>query len=124
MICFPECFAYMGVGGDKQFVENVQTGTFINKYKELAKSNNVYLSLGGFQEALSEDDPNFESKRYNSHLVIDSNGEVISVYRKTHLYDVDLAKYVQGGVSIKESDYIESGQKILPPLTPNKTPGW
>ena len=84
----------MGVGGDKQFAENPQTGTFINQYKELAKKHSVFLSLGGFQEALSEDDPNFTTKRYNSHLVIDTNGQILANYRKTHLYDVDLAKYV------------------------------
>ena len=70
------------------------------------------MSLGGFQEAIKESD-----KRYNSHLLINSSGQIIANYRKTHLYDVDLAKHVPGGVSIKESNYIEAGEKIIPPIS-------
>lgn len=66
------------------------------------------LSLGGFQEAV----PNVPEKRYNSHIIISSKGEVLTTYRKTHLYDVDLAKYVKGGVTIKESDYIQRGEDL------------
>ena len=70
------------------------------------------LSLGGFSEECEKD----ETKRYNSHVLINTKGEIVANYRKTHLYDVDLAKTVPGGVSIFESKYINQGEEIVPPI--------
>ena len=85
----------------------------------MALDYKVFLSLGGFQEAIKDSD-----KRYNSHLLIDSNGDIVANYRPTHLYDVDLAKHVPGGVSIKESNYIEFGDKIVAPITSQNCETW
>lgn len=49
---------------------------------------------------------------YNTHLVIDNNGDVRGVYRKTHLFDVE----VPGGAVLRESDYIKPGTTIEPPV--------
>lgn len=86
----------------------------------MAKEFGVTLSLGGFQEAVPDD----AAKRYNSHLVISPDGEIISTYRKTHLYDVDLAKYVPGGVTIKESDYIQRGEELPKVLSMDNNKGY
>ena len=80
----------------------------ILKYADMAQEFNVMLSLGGFQEAV----PDLPEKRYNSHIIISKQGQVLTTYRKAHLYDVDLAKYVRGGVTIKESDYIQRGEGL------------
>ena len=55
-------------------------------------------------------------KKYNSHLLISDKGEILANYRKTHLYDVDLAKTVPGGVSIFESKYTQEGPEIVAPV--------
>lgn len=44
--------------------------------------------------------------------MIDNKGDVRGVYRKTHLFDVD----IPGGAVIHESDYIIPGTKIEPPV--------
>ena len=72
----------------------------------------VNLSLGGFSEECEQD----LTKRYNSHVLINTAGEIVANYRKTHLYDVDLAKTVPGGVSIMESKYCKAGDEIIPPI--------
>ena len=110
LVCLPECFAFMGTGSKTVFKENVQNGEVIGKYKSLAAQLDVNLSLGGFSEECAD---NVE-KRYNSHLLISEKGQILANYRKTHLYDVDLAK--TGGVSIFESKYIEQGPEMVKPV--------
>ena len=46
--------------------------------------------------------------------MISETGQILANYRKTHLYDVDLAK--TGGVSIFESKYIEQGPEMVKPV--------
>ena len=41
----------------------------------------------------------------NSHLIINSLGEIISIYKKIHLFDLNYDNYN----NIKESDYFISG---------------
>ena len=49
---------------------------------------------------------------YNTHVVVDCNGSIISKYSKAHLFDVD----IKGKVSLKESDYFMPGSAIVPPV--------
>jgi predicted amidohydrolase len=55
-------------------------------------------------------------KVHNSHVVIDGNGDIIAVYRKAHLFDLNIA---EKGIRLMESDYVLPGQMVLPPI---KTP--
>ncbi|CDW58130.1 hydrolase [Trichuris trichiura] len=109
MVFFPECFDYMEIS-KRESVENALTedGEFIGRFRSLAKELDVWVSLGGFHEKCHQD-----SKRvYNSHLIIDSSGNVVLKYRKLHLFDVD----VPNEVSVRESDYTLPGEYIPPPV--------
>lgn len=57
-----------------------------------------------------------DEKVHNSHVVIDGNGAIIAVYRKTHLFDLNIP---EKGIRLMESDYVLPGQMVLPPI---KTP--
>jgi hypothetical protein len=46
------------------------TGPLISRYCGLAKKHNIWLSLGGFQEAASS------THVYNAHIIVNSSGEV------------------------------------------------
>lgn len=48
-------------------------------------------------------------KVYNTHLIINSEGELISYYRKIHLFDVA----VPNGPILMESRYTEAGDKLV-----------
>ena len=50
----------------------------------------------------------------NTHIVINSEGEIASSYRKMHLFDMDNKTT---GVKLMESDYVLAGQKIEPPIS-------
>ncbi|KOX76521.1 Nitrilase like protein 1 [Melipona quadrifasciata] len=85
-------------------------GSTVSSYKEIAKANKIWLSLGGLHEALDND----ENHLSNTHIVINSEGEIVSSYRKIHLFDMDNKTT---GVRLMESDYVLAGQMIEPPIT-------
>lgn len=49
---------------------------------------------------------------FNSHIIINSTGEISAVYRKIHLFDID----VPGGIRLKESDYTIPGNELVSPV--------
>ncbi|VVC41049.1 Hypothetical protein CINCED_3A009336 [Cinara cedri] len=111
MIFLPEAFDYLEQDQTKslELAESIN-GPLINNYKSLAKSLDIWLSLGGFHEKFSE------TKLRNTHLVINNKGEIAETYHKMHLYDVDIpSKHLK----TCESSLIEAGNEISPPV---KTP--
>ncbi|CAB4055221.1 NIT1 [Lepeophtheirus salmonis] len=97
----PECFDF--IGEDSKFtLENAETinGPLISKYKSLAKSLDLDLSLGGFHEKINDE------MISNTHLIINSEGKLVSEYRKLHLFDVN----IPGRVSLQESKYVLPGK--------------
>lgn len=56
--------------------------------------------------------PADDNRVYNSHIIVDDSGSVVAVYRKVHLFDVD----VKDGPKLKESDTCIPGNQIVPPI--------
>ncbi|XP_030044105.1 deaminated glutathione amidase isoform X1 [Microcaecilia unicolor] len=112
MVFLPEAFDFIGSSTEETLsqAETLQ-GDLIQRYKGLARECGVWLSLGGFHERGND----WENDRriYNSHLILDGKGSVVSVYRKTHLFDVEL----EGRVSLKESKFTIPGPEIIPPVS-------
>ena len=59
----------------------------------------LWLSLGGFHETGPDDE-----HIYNTHVIVNSEGEQVVAYHKLHLFDVD----VDGG--FKESKSTTKGE--------------
>ncbi|KAL3046244.1 hypothetical protein OYC64_004285 [Pagothenia borchgrevinki] len=115
MVFLPEAFDYIGSSREETLsLSESLTGDTISQYSQLARKLEVWLSLGGFHER----GHNWESDRriYNSHIIINDKGEIISVYRKSHLFDVELP---EKGVSLKESAFTIPGPTLVSPV---KTP--
>lgn len=49
----------------------------------------------------------------NSHIVVNSGGDIVSVYHKVHMFDVDIP---EKNTRIMESDYVLPGEKIVAPV--------
>ena len=49
---------------------------------------------------------------HNSHVLVDDHGSIAAVYRKIHLFDID----VKDGPQLKESDGTIPGDHIVPPV--------
>lgn len=68
----------------------------------LARESNAWIIGGSFAEIGSS------GKAFNTSLTIDPQGNVVGVYRKMHLFDVDLGETLR----IKESDHLLPGKEI------------
>ncbi|XP_034413013.1 deaminated glutathione amidase [Cyclopterus lumpus] len=112
MVFLPEGFDYIGSSQEETLsLSESLTGDTISKYTQLARKLEVWLSLGGFHERGHD----WESDRriYNSHVIINDKGDVVSVYRKSHLFDVELP---EKGVSLKESAFTVPGPCLVSPV--------
>ncbi|KAL2691267.1 hypothetical protein Neosp_001648 [[Neocosmospora] mangrovei] len=69
----------------------------------MAADNKVYL-IGG---SIPEFNPQTK-KHYNTSLIFGPDGNLLSTYRKAHLFDVD----IPGRVTYYESEYLDSGNKL------------
>ncbi|GIY27431.1 nitrilase and fragile histidine triad fusion protein NitFhit [Caerostris extrusa] len=110
MVFLPECFDHVGESRAQSFeLAESLDGHLICEYKKLAADHSLWLSLGGYHEKdLSKD----QSRVYNAHIIINPSGEIVSVYRKVHLFDID----IPGSVRLKESDFTIPGTKLCPPV--------
>ncbi|KAI4351203.1 hypothetical protein L6164_005582 [Bauhinia variegata] len=105
LLCFPEAFSFIGArDGESVQIGEPLDGPIMQKYCFLARESSIWLSLGGFQERGSDDE-----HVCNTHVIVDDAGEIISTYRKIHLFDVD----VPGGRVYKESKYTEAGKDVV-----------
>lgn len=110
MALFPEACDYLA-DNKKDVVALAEplNGDLMTRYKSLARSNDIWLSLGGIHEKSAES----SEKIHNTHVLIDNKGEIVGIYRKMHLFDMDNATT---GVRLMESDYVNKGCEILPPI--------
>ena len=87
-------------------------GPTVGRFRDLAKRLSIWLSVGGVHEQPPAGSAVDENKVFNTHLIIDSEGEIRGKYRKVHLFDTD----VPGGVPLYESSYAMAGNTIGPPV--------
>ncbi|XP_066995353.2 nitrilase and fragile histidine triad fusion protein NitFhit isoform X2 [Anabrus simplex] len=108
IVFLPEACDY--IGDNKDDVAGLAEpldGPLMTSYQELARKYSMWLSLGGIHEKAKE------GKVSNSHVLIDDEGNIKAVYRKIHLFDVDIP---ESGVSLKESNYVTPGEEIVDPV--------
>jgi predicted amidohydrolase len=101
-VLLPENFAYFGNEVEKaQLAESLTgSGPIASRLAELARGLGVYVIAGGMPEASA--DP---ARPYNSSVVWAPDGRVVSVYRKLHLFDVELPD----GMAYRESAGTSAG---------------
>jgi predicted amidohydrolase len=113
LVGLPENFAYLGSDRDHRLsiAEAVDgaPGPILAAMRELARQARVWLLLGGFPERAPDG-----SRIRNSSLLLDAEGRVCAVYRKVHLFDVD----VPGGKRFRESESVEPGGEAVVAETP------
>ncbi|KAL3265966.1 hypothetical protein HHI36_010154 [Cryptolaemus montrouzieri] len=103
----PEGCDFIG-NSSKEIKELAETldGPTMKEYKKIAVDLKVWLSIGGFHEINST-----SAKIFNSHIVINDNGDIVSVYRKLHLFDVFIP---EKNIELIESKYVDKGNEIVP----------
>ncbi|KAG5883506.1 hypothetical protein JTB14_013933 [Gonioctena quinquepunctata] len=108
MIFLPEASDY--IPSDKNEAKSLSEpldGPLMKAYKDMAKRSKIWLSIGGFHEKIDDE------TIYNSHILIDDTGEIKTIYRKIHLFDVAIP---EKKIFLRESDINVSGSQIVPPV--------
>lgn len=112
LVVVPECFAYLGSDaagatspGKAAIAEPLPAGgPILARCAKLASELGVELVLGGFWER--GEDPR---KVKNACVHVDASGAARAVYRKIHLFDVDLPD----GTKLEESASVEPGRELV-----------
>lgn len=102
----PEAFAYLGPeAGQRAVSEELPAGgPLLARCQAWARSLSLELVLGGFWEK----NPN-DARVFNTSIHLGSDGAVRAMYRKIHLFDVDLAD----GTALRESDKVAPGEEVV-----------
>ena len=108
LICFPEFqMAYspesQSANQLSEIAESVNDGNFITTLRKAAKVNKISIISTIYEKSNS----GFDNRVYDTVVLIDSKGEISSVYRKLHLYDA---------LGFKESDKMMAGNMIEKPV--------
>ncbi|MFO0684258.1 MAG: carbon-nitrogen hydrolase family protein [Sandaracinus sp.] len=106
LVVVPECFAYLGPEKGKLAIAEPLPagGPILGRMQELARAHGIELVLGGFYEKGS-----VPEKSKNACVHLDASGAVRAVYRKIHLFDVDLPD----GTKLEESATVEPGREVV-----------
>jgi predicted amidohydrolase len=102
LVVLPECFALLGPEQHKLAIAESlpEGGPILARLAALARAHAVELVLGGFWEHGRDAD-----KVRNACVYLGADGAVRAVYRKIHLFDVDLPD----GTVLRESSSVEPG---------------
>lgn len=107
VMVFPEMFmSYFPIGTDHAAAPAVSQpldGPFVTGMRELARQYGFWLVFG-MNETV--EDP-ADHRNYNTTVVVNSGGEIVSFYRKTHLYDA---------FGFRESEINKPGDKFFEPI--------
>jgi len=104
-IALPENFAFLRREGNPIPCAQGLDGEIVETVRELAGRHRVPILAGTFAEAIDGD-----SRVHNTSALISESGEIAAVYRKIHLFDVDLGE--RGGV-YRESAFTAPGDEVV-----------
>ena len=106
LVVLPECFAYLGPdSGMREIAEALPSGgPILARCQGLAIELGLELVLGGFWEISDS-----AERVRNACVHVDRAGEVAAVYRKVHLFDVDLPD----GTKLQESEFVDPGDETV-----------
>ena len=105
VVFVPEAFAFIGPERERrQWLEPLPSGgPILERCAQAARSAGIDLVLGGFAEAAED------GRSFNTCVHIAPTGEVAKLYRKIHLFDVDMAD----GTRVLESRGTAPGDRAV-----------
>ena len=107
----PENFAYLRREGSPIQCAQTLEGEIVGALREIARRHRMWIVGGSFPERIAGD-----SRVWNTSVLVSDAGEIAGVYRKIHLFDVDLRE--AGGARYAESSTIAPGKEIVLAHTP------
>lgn len=108
LVGLPETFNWRGKRTEEPAAAENLDGETLTAFGRLARELEIYLLAGSITEHV----PN-QSRRYNTSVLFAPDGTRLAVYRKIHLFDIDLP----GRVTVKESDAKMPGSEVVTAAT-------
>ncbi|MEZ5154617.1 MAG: carbon-nitrogen hydrolase family protein [Solirubrobacterales bacterium] len=102
-VVLPEKWSALGPGDVLTELAEPLDGTVVSAARGWARELGIGLLAGSFGERLEEGD-----RIGNTSVLIDRDGEIEAVYRKIHMFDVEV-----GGVTYRESEHELAGEEIV-----------
>ena len=109
LVALPENFAFLRREGAPIPCAQGLDGEIATTLRELARAHRVRIVGGTFPEAIPGDE-----RVHNTSILVSPEGEVEAVYRKIHLFDVDLGPEAR----FTESARIAPGREVVVADTP------
>jgi predicted amidohydrolase len=120
IICFPEfqmSFSPSSQSSEELFSLSESTdGNFVSQLKKSARENNIFIVVSIYERANSKPTKKIQSKSnfdknsyrvFDTVVLINNKGQLVSQYRKLHLYDA---------LGFKESNKLLAGNKLFSPI--------
>ncbi|MGB5295208.1 MAG: carbon-nitrogen hydrolase family protein [Thermoanaerobaculia bacterium] len=104
LVATPENTNFLGPHDEKVRRAESLDGETCTRFSSLASELEIFLILGSFNE--KSDDP---ERCYNTSVLFSPSGERLAVYRKIHLFDVDVSREVR----FKESATVKAGEQSV-----------
>lgn len=108
-VALPENFAFLRAEGETVPDPQALDGPWVRRMAELARRLELTLLLGSLPEAASG-----ETRVYNTSVLLGPDGGTLAVYRKIHLFDVELP----GAAPLQESRAVLPGAEPVVAQTP------
>lgn len=105
LVVIPECFSFLGPEqGKLAIAESIPgEGPLLKRCRALAEDHGIEVIYGGFWEKAGD------GRILNASMQIHPDGSLGAVYRKIHLFDVDLAD----GTRLCESATVAPGETLV-----------
>ena len=116
MVALPEMFNLLGTNDEILAGGEPVPGPTSTFLAEKSREHKVYIHGGSFMVNVEENEKQNgngsnqgKDKVWNTTLIFDPDGEIISEYRKIHLFDIQ----IEGKVTYQESDFVEPGSEMV-----------
>ena len=103
LLVLPEKFNVLGTAAEMRAGAEPLNGPTLRRMAGLARELRVWMVAGSIVEAVEGDE-----KLRNTSVLLDPEGEIEAVYRKIHMFDVEV-----GGIVYRESDMEAPGDEIV-----------
>ena len=103
-VSLPENFAFLRSEGEPVPEAQALDGAWVSRMAQLARRHGLTLLLGSLPEKVPG-----ETRIYNTSVLIGPDGRTIGLYRKVHLFDIDLP----GMEHLKESRAVLPGKDVV-----------
>jgi predicted amidohydrolase len=104
-VSLPENFAFLRSEGEPVVEAQALDGTWVRRMSGLARELGITLLLGSLPEKVAAND----HRVHNTSVLLGPDGATLAVYRKIHLFDIDLP----GMEHLKESRAVRPGEDAV-----------